>query len=209
MLKVYGYEDSPYVMRVEWILKELNIAYEFVRVDLLSNEQNTNWYLNISPIGQVPAIEADGGVRVFDSLAIIKYVALKSNSTLYPKDFTKQIAVDSWLQFGSFEVGEPISKLCWQRFWKPKLTKREPDLSYCERLEKQLSFGAPKLDRMLGDHEYISGDSFTVADIAAFPLIVLADRAEFSLDVYPNIASWVERIKKRPAVSQTQYNFSR
>ena len=76
MLKVYGYEDSPYVMRVEWILKELNIAYEFVRVDLLSNEQNTNWYLNISPIGQVPAIEADGGVRVFDSLAIIKYVAL-------------------------------------------------------------------------------------------------------------------------------------
>jgi glutathione S-transferase len=200
-------------MRVEWILNELELDFDFIEVDLIKNEQNTPDFLKISPTGQIPAIEfisseTNEKVSLFDSMAILKFLSINHKSKLYPDEILAQSKVDGWMNFCSIEVGEPISKICWQRYWKKNITGESEDKDYVNRLEKQLSYSISKLELALGKGEFICGDDITIADIASFPLIVLYERAQVDLSFYPNTLRWLESIKKRPASKQVHFDFS-
>ena len=204
-IELYGCADSPYVARVQWMLEEQSQAYNWIETDLVKGEQNSDLYLSKFPTGQVPGLVVDGK-PIFDSVAIIKFLSVTNNFKFYSEDLFEATDVDSWLSFSSNEVGEPISKLCWQRFWKKKITGESPDDSYVKRLSSQLDYNLPKLELRLSTRDYLCGE-FSLADIASFPLIVLADRAEVDLNDFPSIKRWLNSIKKRPSLSRVNYSY--
>lgn len=204
---VYGYPDSPYVARVEWVLCELGYDYDFVKVDITRGDQTQKSYLDIAPTGLIPALKVNDSC-LYDSFAIIKYLAAVSAYELYSEDLLKQAEIDAWAQFSSFEVGEPISKLCWQRFWKQKFSNRPgEDKKYCERLVRGLDISIHKLEKRLSETQFLCGDHITLADMMSFPLIVLHQRAKYNLESFPSILRWLSENKNRPSFKMVGYNF--
>jgi glutathione S-transferase len=204
-IKLFGCADSPYVARVQWYLEEMGLSYEWINIDLMQNEQNSEQYLEKVPTGQVPSLSIDGKI-IFDSNAILRLLSSMNGYKHYSEDLMKRAEIDSWTSFASDEVGEPISKLCWQRYWKKKLVNAEPDESYIKRLILQLEYCLPKLDKRLSLSQYLCGD-FSLAEFSSFPLIVLAGRAQVNLDDYKNVTRWLSDIKKRPSFERVNYSY--
>ncbi len=114
MITLYGYASSPNVLKVRILLKEAAIPYEERDVHQEQNESCSTRFLELSPTGAVPAIEeSDTGVQLFESSAILLYVAEKHGACL-PKGQAERAEVYKWLIFESASVSplfESIYKL--------------------------------------------------------------------------------------------------
>lgn len=201
---LYGHYDSPYVARVIWMLEECGFKYSFKEVDLAKGEQRSDSFLKLNPCGTVPLLQIDGE-NLWDSVAILRYLSSRKKFLYYDVNPLKQAKIDGALAFASDSIGEPISKLCWQRYWKEKLGAGPIDEPYCKRLENELSYNLPLLEQLIGSSGYLCGE-FSIADISAYPLIALFERSRVSLEDYPKVLTWIEKIKKRPSLEKVLYS---
>ena len=108
MLKIYGADLSAPANKVRMAAHVLDLEYEYIRVSIKDRENQAEEYLKMHPAGKVPMIDDDGFV-LFESDAIIKYLATKHKSPLYPTDEKKQALTDQWMDseenvFLKFEV---------------------------------------------------------------------------------------------------------
>ena len=104
MLKLYGLELSFPVNRVRFCLNAMGIDYEYIRINPIAGETQTEDFLKLSPAGKIPAID-DDGFGLSESNTIMKYIARKHNSDFYPTDIVAQANVDMWLDFIAIHVG--------------------------------------------------------------------------------------------------------
>ena len=200
MIRFY-YHPTPNPAKIALFLEETGLLYEVVPVDTSKGEQHTAEFRAINPNGKVPAIvDTDGPghteVRVFDSTAILVYLAEKTGQLLgSPADRAELL---SWLLYIATGLG-PFSgqAVHFQRAAPEKLPyainryRREADRHYAV------------LDKHLEGRSFIVGGGYTIADISAWGWI---DRASFVLPgaddplaVYPNIRRWFHSINDRPA----------
>lgn len=203
---LYGYPDSPYCARVQWFLEELELSYEWVEVDIVRGKQQEPNFLCLSPFGQIPCLKI-GKKTFFDSMAILRYLGMTCGQRFYSTQVERMCEIDAWALASSTEVGEPISKLCWQRYWKKNFRQVE-DKPYSMRLESQLKQNLSFLDARLKDSAHLCGDDISLADFSSFPLIVLHERAGVDLEGFPGIVSWLESLKHRPSLKKVNFNYS-
>ena len=114
MLTIYGFDFSSPANKVRFAANAMGLQYEYKRVNLLAGEQKTPEFLKLNPIGRVPAID-DNGFKVFESAVIIKYLADKNNSPLYPKDLQKRTIVDQWIDFANLHVATALQRVTFNR----------------------------------------------------------------------------------------------
>ena len=77
VLKLYGMDFATCTKRVRVVLEELGVAYELVPVDILAGAQHADVHRAKQPFGQIPYIEDDDGLVLFESRAICRYLALR------------------------------------------------------------------------------------------------------------------------------------
>src|SRR3989338_8931270 len=118
MLKIYGSDLSSPANKVRFVANHLGIKYEYIKVNLRAGEHLKPEFLKVNPVGKVPAID-DGGFCLFESSAIIRYLADKNNSAVYPKELKARAVVDEWMDFGSMHVGAALSKVTYNRLFAP------------------------------------------------------------------------------------------
>ena len=197
MLKFY-YHPTPNPMKVALFLAESGLDFDLIPVDTLKGEQHTAEFRNINPNAKLPAIE-DEGKRVFDSNAILLYLAEKTNSFLGETKDRGELL--SWLMFIASGLGPFSGQAVHFQHMAPK------DLSYAlNRYVEEAKRHYQILDAHLQGRTYIVGDSYTIVDIAAWGWI---DRSipvlgEGALAAYPNLATWFEFINSRPAVAKAR-----
>jgi len=203
---------TPNGVKVTVMLEELielginDAQYDAYTVDIRIGDQFGSGFVELNPNSKIPALldnSLDKPLRVFESGSILTYLAEKFNAFL-PKDIHQRTECLSWLfwqmgsapylggGFGHFYAyaPEPI-EYCIDRFTME--TKRQLDV----------------LDKQLENNRYISGDEYTIADMAIWPwygvlaLGELYDAAEF-LDVasYKHLQRWAKEIDARPAVQR-------
>src|SRR5260370_34677970 len=102
MIKFY-YSTAPNPMKVALCLEEMGLAYEPIPVDTRKGEQHKPGYLTVNPNAKVPSI-VDGDVTIFDSNAIVLYLAEKTGKFL-PKKATDRGPMLSWLMFVASGIG--------------------------------------------------------------------------------------------------------
>src|SRR4051812_34618856 len=102
-MKLYGNNFSFNSNKVRFAANAMGLNYEFQSVDLAAGEQRTPEFLKINPTGRIPCLQ-DGGFVVFESNTIMRYLAEKNNSPLYPKELEKRTIVNQWLDFGSIHI---------------------------------------------------------------------------------------------------------
>lgn len=188
MLTIYGSDLSAPANKVRFAANAIGIKYEYKRVDLRAGEHLKPEFLAVNPVGKVPAID-DDGFRMFESNAIIRYLADKNNSPLYPKDLRERAAVEMWLDFGSMHVGAALSKVIYNRLFAPLRDIPVDENSLKEGL-KFLERFLPVVDGQLAKNKYIAGAKFTLADINLLALFDPCELAGINLDSYEHIARW-------------------
>ena len=194
MLKFY-YSGAPNPTKVALFLEEAGISYEAIPVDTRKGEQHSPDYLAINPNAKVPAI-VDGDVTVFDSNAILLYLAEKTGKFLPAKTDKLRGELLSWLMFVASGVGPYSGQSVHFRNYAPQ------GLDYAVNryaYEAQRHYGI--LDARLAKQKYIVGDTYTIVDMAAWgwargvPNVL----GEGAWAKFPHLKRLVDEINARPA----------
>jgi GSH-dependent disulfide-bond oxidoreductase len=193
MLKFY-FNGSPNPTKVALFLEEAGIAYEPIAVDTRKGEQFAAEYLAINPNGKVPAI-VDDGVTVFDSNAILLYLAEKTGKFL-PANRAELL---SWLMFAATGLGPYSGQAVHFRHFSPE------KIDYAHnryQFEAQRHYGI--LDDRLASNRYMVGDAYSIVDMDVWgwarmmPFVA----GEEAAAKYPNLKRLVDEISARPAAAK-------
>ena len=211
MMKLYCDPISTTSRPVMMFLAEQpGLAVEIVHVDLMAGRQRDPAYLALNPNGIVPFL-VDGDLRLGESAAILKYLAIRADSTAYPEDARSQAVVDAAMSWLGTQFHEYFCLFtCYPNMGVPM--GLPPEIA-----QGLMAYGREKaprwlevLDRhMLADQDYVCGDRETIADFYGLSFVLLGRMAAYDLRPYPNIISWLERMQARPSFAPTYAAFDR
>ena len=193
MLKFY-FHPTPNPMKVALFLAESGLEYEVIAVDTRKGEQHSPDFRRINPNAKVPAID-DNGTIVFDSNAILLYLAEKTGQFLVKDEDRGQLL--SWLMFIASGLGPYSGQAVHFQHAAPE------KLAYAvNRYRREAQRHYQILDDRLADREFIVGDTYSIVDIAAWGWIdkVIPVLGEGELAHYPNLNRWFKSVDARPAV---------
>ena len=191
MIKLYGHEISGNVYKVRLLLALLQVDYEYIRVDLMAGEHKQPEYLQLNPFGQVPLL-VDGDRIIPDAQAILVYIARQHGGEQWlPTEALELSQVVRWLSTTTGEIRQGVEQA--RQFHL--LGKTSVNI---EVAQQKSAFILDQINRHLAEREWLELEHPTIADIAAFPYIALANDGKVSLEAYPHILAWIERIKSLP-----------
>lgn len=199
MIKLY-YHNTPNPTKVAMFLEEAGIAYQVVGTDIWAGVQHSPEYRAINPNGKVPAM-VDDNVTMFDSNAILLYLAEKTDKFLGKAEERPQLL--SWLMFTASGLG-PFSGQAFH------FTTAHTDSAYAtNRYLREVERHFSVLEKRLTDMPWLSGESYTIADIAAWGWVDFAIRNNFVFVEdgpfrWPNLKIWVDRINSHPAAEKAR-----
>jgi len=199
MLKFY-FNGAPNPTKVSLFLEESGLPYELVPVDTRKGEQFKLEFLKVNPNGKVPAID-DDGVFVFDSNAILLYLAEKTGKFLPSNTPKNRAQLLSWLMFVASGLG-PYSG---QAVHFKQAAPKDKDLEYARN---RYQFEAERHYAILNDHlagsHYMVGDTYTIVDMALWGWARLGAfvLGEEAFAKFPNVKRLVDEISARPAATR-------
>jgi GST-like protein len=179
-------------------MEESGLPHVLKPLDFRKREQFAPDYLKISPGHKIPALvdpDGPGGkpLALFESGAILKYLAVKSGNGLYPQDPARQILVDKWLFWGSASFTTLAQQYGFFRHRCP-----EPVPYATQHYETILKDMLGMLDRHLADHEHVA-EAYSVADIAIYADVHVRGVPDIGLGPYAHVQRWHDAIAARPA----------
>jgi GSH-dependent disulfide-bond oxidoreductase len=197
MLKFY-FNGSPNPSKVGLFLEEAGIPYEPKPVDTRKGEQFKPELLALNPNGKVPVID-DGGVIVFDSNAILLYLAEKHGKFLPPATPANRAALLSWLMFVATGVGPFSGQAVHFKHFSPE---KVPYAHNRYQYEAMRHFSV--LNDHLATHRYMVGDTYTIVDMdvwgwARMLAFILGEEAWAKL---PHLKRLHDEIMARPAAAR-------
>ena len=201
MIDLYTW-GTPNGRKVSVMLEELGLPYNTHKVDISKGEQHQPEFLKISPNNRIPAIvdsEGPGGkpISVFESGAILIYLAEKAKSKLLPKDPRLRTETLEWLMWQMGGVGPMFGQAHHFMFNPPE------DVPYGKkRYHDEAKRLYKVMNARLGKTRYLAGDDYSIADIATYPWVQRHPRHHVDLADYPNVKRWYDEISKRPAVEK-------
>jgi GST-like protein len=191
---------TPNGHKIHIALEELELPYTVHPVDIGEGDQFKAEFLKISPNNRIPAIVDQEGPKgrplaLFESGAILIYLAEKTGRLLAPKGGARYVAVQ-WLMFQMSGIGPMLGQAHHFRAYAPE------KIPYAiERYTNEAKRLYGVLDRRLGEAEYLAGD-YGIADIATFPWLRYWERQGVTLSDYPNVQRWFGAVERRPAVAR-------
>ncbi|MFT5448116.1 MAG: GST-like protein [Gammaproteobacteria bacterium] len=201
----FYYWPTPNGWKVSIALEELDLAYQMKPVNIGRGDQFSAEFLVISPNNRMPAIvDHDQGqgnsqnsnnspISVFESGAILLYLAQKTGK-LMPQDARGQKEMMEWLFWQVGNQGPMAGQLSHFVNYAPS---EQPYSKSRYANEYNRCLGV--LEQRLKDRDFIVGD-YSIADIICWPWVLIAKPLGQSLDEFPNVSAWRQRIKERPAV---------
>ena len=184
------------------MLEEVGLDYTVHVINIMKGDQFTPEYVAINPNSKIPAIvDPDGPdgkpISIFESGAILIYLAEKTGSPLLPTDPRARYEALQWLMFQMGGVGPMFG----QAHHFLKFAKE--DIPYAkERYATEVKRLYKVMDTRLAETGFLAGDDYTVADIATYPWITRHPGHQVSLEDYPNVKRWFDTIAERPAVQR-------
>jgi len=192
---------TPNGLKPAIVLEELGLKYEVKGINIMTNEQKEDWYLEINPNGRIPAMK-DGDLRIFESGAIMLYL-----TDLYDKD--KKFTYDygtalyyemmSWLMFQMGGIGPMQGQANHFRAFAPVYSaygiKRYLD-------ETKRLYGV--LEIRLSKADWLAGDKYTIADMANYAWTRGGRLLDIDMSEFPGVEKWLKRIDDRPAVQRAR-----
>lgn len=188
MLTLYSNPLSSPANKIRFLLHYLAIPYELKIVNIGAGEQKQSDFLKINPYGKVPAID-DNGFRLAESNAILRYLADKYPSNLYPKNLEERAIVEQWLDFATNHIATATAKIMWNTYFY-RLMGTAKDERSLQDGRLWLDNYLPVLERQLTKQAYIAGNHLTIADFSLLAALDVAELVDIHLAAYPHLKAW-------------------
>lgn len=180
------------------VAKHLHSPVEFVHVDLGRGEHKSPAFAAMNPNLKVPVLDLGHGRTIWESNAIMCYLARFAGSDLWPED-ERQVEVMRWLQWDAQHFLPATGAFYFEYLIKPHFGIGEPDVKALERPgENFRKFGAV-LNQHLAGRNYLVGDRPSVADFAVAITLPYAKAAHIPVAQFPEIERWHARLNELPA----------
>ena len=202
-MKLYGFPPSPNTWKVRAVAAHLGLPLELQFVDLSKGQQRTPEYLALNPTGRTPTL-VDGDFTLWESNAIMQYLAARKPNTLWPDDARARADIVRWQswQLGHFGA-EACQPLIFQRLVKKLLNLGAPDADAVAKGTEAFNRDASMLDAHLAKQPYLVGTGVTLADFAVAAPLFYAQQAELPLANYAHLRDWFARVSALPAWRET------
>lgn len=197
MLKILGRATSSNVQKVVWLCEELDIAYERTDIGGPFGGNDQPEYLALNPNGIVPTVDDDGFV-LWESNSIVRYLAEKhgKGTQFFPDDLQARASASRWMDW-ALSILAPRHVPVFQGLIRTPEADRDMAKIAASRDLWAKANGA--LESWLGDHEYLSGDTFGIGDIPASPFTYRWFNLDIEREDFPNLKRWHDTICARPA----------
>ncbi|MCH2630213.1 MAG: glutathione S-transferase N-terminal domain-containing protein [Nisaea sp.] len=196
----FFYWPTPNGWKVSILLEELGLPYKMHPVNIGKGDQFDPDFLKISPNNRMPAIidhDVDGDpISLFESGAILLYLAEKTGRFIPNSVIGKKEAME-WLFWQTGNQGPMAGQLSHFVNYAVGENKYSHE-RYANEYERCLGV----LDRRLKTRQFILGEEYSIADIINWPWVLIAKPLGASLENFPHLADWRNRIKNRPAVKK-------
>lgn len=195
----FFYSMAPNPMKVALFLEEAGLDYKPVPIDTKKAEQHTDAFKAMNPNAKLPVIK-DGETTVFDSNAILLYLADKTGKFLPAPD--QRGALLSWLMFAASGLGPFSGQAVHFRNFAP-----EKNLYGIKRYDYEARRHWQIVDDQLARGPYMLGDVYTIVDMAVWGW---GDRLTYMLgdddimQTYPNLDRLMKEIEARPAAQRAR-----
>ena len=187
--------NTPNGKKISIMLEEINFKYKVTKINLNKDEQFKPEFKKISPFSKIPVIiDHDKNLSLFESGAILIYLGEKSGKFY---DQNHKTIINQWLMGQMGYVGPMLGQHHQFHHYNPGKSKFGEDRYFkiSERIYNEL-------DQRLAVSTYLSGDNYTIADIATFPWIARHEWHDIGLKNFKNLARWYEIISNREAVKK-------
>lgn len=191
---------TPNGWKISLYCEEAGYPYELKLVDIRKGEQFEPSFLKIAPNNRMPAIvdpDGPGGkpISVFESGAILQYLGRKTG-LFYPTDERARVAVDEWLFWQMGNLGPMAGQA--RHFLSYSEEKHQYSI---ERYTNEVNRLFGVMDTRLKDRDFLAGE-YSIADIACIGWVRYPERRGQTLEDFPNLNRWFERIMERPGVER-------
>jgi glutathione S-transferase len=190
---LYNSPVSGNCYKVRLLLAHLGLPYEVQTADVVDRSNRRELLGSLNPALRVPTLVLDDGRPLAESGAILWY--LGEGTRFVPADPYRRAQVLQWMFFEQYDHEPAIAVV---RFWLAYSGR--PEVFEPQR-EERMRAGYRALDAMeahLDGRHWFVGDSMTLADIALYAYTHVADEGGFSLERYPAIRAWLDRVSAEP-----------
>jgi glutathione S-transferase len=188
-LRLFGDSISGNCLKVKWTCDFVGHSYEWIETSVVAGDTRKPAFLEINPVGQVPAIVFDDGRRLAQSNAIILY--LGEGSALIPADSFQRAKMLEWMFWEQYSH-EPAVAVA--RFQVLELGKAIADLE--PRLVERGNAALKRLEVALAGGDFLLGDAVSLADVALVAYTRWAGDGGFDLVRYPRVQRWIGRCEQ-------------
>ncbi len=193
-MRLYEMADSGNCYKIRLCAAQVGQELEIVPVDILKGESRTEEFLQKNPNGRVPTLELDDGTLLPESNAAIFYLA--EGTPLLSDDRLVRAQTLQWMFFEQYSH-EPYIAVA--RFWKSiqpggEEEKKHMFAEWHDRGHQALAV----MERHLSENDFFAGNTYSIADIALYAYTHVAHEGGFSLDAYPKVRTWLQRVAAQP-----------
>ena len=194
MHTLYATMGSGNCYKVQLLMRQLDIPFRVINIDVLKGETQSPEYLAVNPNGKVPYLVLPDGQGLGESDAMLLHLA--EGSYLMPTDPMERTRVFEWLFWEQSSHEPHISPA---RFWiaimpEGRAERADQIAVWHDRGNKALRM----MDEHLQQNDFLVGNRYTVADIGLYGYTHVADEGEFPLSAYKGICNWMDRVRAMP-----------
>ena len=193
---------TPNAYKVSILLEELALPYKVIPVHIGKGEQFSPEFMAINPNNKIPAIVDHEGPHgspysVFESGAILMYLATKTNSPLLPKEMAAHFEVVQWLMFQMGSLGPMLGQAHHFRKYAPET------IPYAvERYTNEARRLYRVIDQRLSQVPYLAGEDYSIADISVYPWLRAYKWQGQDIEEWPHLKRWYLAVRAREAVQR-------
>jgi len=193
MYTIYGDVISGNCYKVKLILELLGQPYQWVPVDILKGETQSEAFLALNPNGKIPVLELEDGTTLWESNAILNFLA--EGSDLLPTEPRLRTQVLQWQFFEQYSHEPYVAVARFIKRYQGMPAERAEEYQVClVRGYKALRV----MEQQLSRTPYLVGDTYSIADIALYAYTHVAEEGGFDLSGFPAIQAWMARVAAHP-----------
>lgn len=198
-MKAYVNPLSTNSKRVEVVAKELGLSMETTVLDFAQGQNRTPEYLAKNPMGKVPTFQDDDGWTLWESPAILVYLAEKNPSKkLWPADARGRADALRWMFWNASHLESALYELAMEKVIKPMMGGTT-DESRVAAATKQADRYMPIWNAHMEGRTWAVGHEYSVVDIHLAATISTCAATGYDLSAWPHAKVWFERVTSRPA----------
>jgi glutathione S-transferase len=200
MIKIWGRNTSVNVQKVMWAVGELGLTHERIDIGGPFGKNNEPAYLAKNPNGLVPTLEEDDGFLLWESNAIVRYLAAKYGpGKLQPADLHERARGNSWMDWQLTVAAPALTPVFWGLVRTPP-EKRDPAAIEAGKFKSAAAMKI--LDARLGKSAYVAGDAFSMGDMPVALMTYRFRRLVPERSPLDNLERWFAGIEQRPAFKE-------